>query len=148
MVTDIITKGFISIYPSNQGLKRDRQRRVSRASLCLSLSIHQIKDWNIEKTVDPRYVSSGLSLSIHQIKDWNLAGISPTTINLSFISIYPSNQGLKLPAKSRIMRVHSVYLYLSIKSRIETYISCPWSCQLLFVYLYLSIKSRIETCFC
>ena len=37
-----------------------------------------------------------------------------------FISIYPSNQGLKHQTNISIQDYLNVYLYLSIKSRIET----------------------------
>jgi len=63
-----------------------------------------------------------------------------------FISYYPLKQGLKLLPDGKV-QIHEVkiYILLSIKTRIETFIYLFVCHYFILIYILLSIKTRIET---
>ena len=141
------TPRSLSINPSNQGLKLLCKIVCPFGCICLYPSIHQIKGWNIMRSLEPFWRHFRLYPSIHQIKGWN--------------NHIPS----VLPPHS------AVSIHQSIKSRVETWTFCisyaiqfslypsihqikgwnlfivPHSRYHSHVSIHQSIKSRVETLF-
>jgi len=134
------------------------------------LSIHQIKDWNTRSLVRQlAKIFLRIYLSIKsRIETVVINGIWQR--RTASASIYPSNQGLKpihhdlhqLPQWPPHLSIHQIKdwnqsimictnsrnglrIYLSIKSRIETYEVLKNNPNPGTLRIYLSIKSRIET---
>ena|GEM_PF-2660523 len=113
---------FISYYPLKQGLKHSG---CSPGSYC-----------------------STAFISYYPLKQGLKLVIFFTIFHLSkiFISYYPLKQGLKQLFFSYKLLTISIYILLSIKTRIET-IYFLWDNAFPdFIYILLSIKTRIETC--
>ena len=64
---------------------------------------------------------------------------------MKFISYYPLKQGLKLFFYGSPYLLYPIYILLSIKTRIETYLALPFITVSFLIYILLSIKTRIET---
>jgi len=64
-----------------------------------------------------------------------------------FISYYPLKQGLKPKGGMSYLRNYSIYILLSIKTRIETLRNRGPEHITFSIYILLSIKTRIETVF-
>ena len=62
-----------------------------------------------------------------------------------FISYYPLKQGLKLDFWEQNVLADKIYILLSIKTRIETYLTMMERVSNILIYILLSIKTRIET---
>jgi len=62
-----------------------------------------------------------------------------------FLSYYPLKQGLKPTIINMNIRKKKIFILLSIKTRIETFLflCLAYPCQ--YIFILLSIKTRIET---
>ncbi len=143
----IFRKRFLSYYPLKQGLKHSYIYTILlKYKIFILLSIKT----RIE-TLSKILIQFSLSsfLSYYPLKQ----GLKPLYKNILesrkpvFLSYYPLKQGLKLWFLFHNNVVtHSIFILLSIKTRIETGVARLRAFRL-GIFILLSIKTRIETSF-
>ena len=166
----IFRKRFLSYYPLKQGLKhsyiytillkykifillsiKTRIETLSKILIQFSLSSF-LSYYPLKQGLKPLYKNilesrKPVFLSYYPLKQglklWFL--FHNNVVTHSFLSYYPLKQGLKLLSSALLISIFSIFILLSIKTRIETadFLNHPGFLGKIFILL--SIKTRIET---